>query len=242
MMKKVWLVLAVAAVAALPAMAAQRTVAMEEMSATSWGYCPNADNALGQLVDEQGLDKIAPVVWLNGASPQAPGRFSFYGVSSTPQIWCDASYVGSYGYDAQLNAYNSRRTVSSPVTIQFLSKSYSSTTACVKVKVTLTETLAEGNVVYIILWEDKVPLAHTWRFMERSMDGYQVLTVTQSGQSQIFTKTFTLEGSWTKANLGCSVYAQKFSDKTMYNAAATKLVAGDAVAPASLGRVKVLFN
>lgn len=159
-------------------------------------------------------------------------------------MFCDGSYIGSdYGYTAQLNAYNNRHGVSSPLTVEFLSKSYSGNNACVKVKVTLTEAIAEGNVVYIILWEDKVALAHTWRFMQRNMNApYDVLLITAAGQTQTISKSFTLDAGWNKANLGCSVYVQKFSNKNMLNAAATKLVEGNAIAPASLGRVKALYN
>lgn len=189
------------------------------------------------------MNNIAPVVWLNGASPNAQGRFGFYNVGFTPQIYCDAALIGSYSYDAQLNAYNSRHNVASPLTVEFLANSYSGNNACIRVKVTLAENIAEGNVVYIVLWEDKVAIGHTWRFMQRSMNApYDVLLITTGGQTQTFSKSFTLDAGWNRANLGCSVYVQKFSNKAMLNAAATKLVEGNAVSPASLGRVKTMFR
>lgn len=197
---------------------------------------------MGQLVDNEGLDNVAPVNWLYYVSADAQGRFGYYGISATPTIVCDGSPIGGYDYGSQYGAYLNRHTVSSPCTVTFLANSYSGSHACVKIRVTLTGNVTEGNVVYMILWEDKVSSGPTWRFVERNMGGYQVLLITQSGQSQDFSKTYTLDGLWNTANLGCTVIVQKLVTHEIFNAGAKKLVAGDAVNPSSLGRVKALFN
>ncbi len=107
-------------------------------------------------------------------------------------------------------------------------------------KVKLEESVAEGHVVHIILWEDKV--AGQYNFCERRMAQYELLTAKNANEEQTVKRTFTLDGSWNKANLGVSAWVQNFAGKQILNGRATKLVEGVAVEPASVGRVKALFH
>ena len=169
---------------------------------------------------------------------------TYYGAGGYPTCVIDGaeSIVGgsSATYGRYLAAYDNRRNAPSPLSVQFRTHSYAGDKASVSVTVKLEENLAEGHVCHIVLWEDKV--AGNYRFVERRMPQYEVLTVTKKGQEQTIKRTFTLDAGWNKANLGVSAFVQKFATREILNGRATKLVEGVAVVPTSLGRVKALFN
>ena len=181
---------------------------------------------------------------MGGPSPEGNGRGTYYGISAVPANVFDGEMrLPGYSYADYMAAYNSRRTVPSPLKIDFLARLYDGNKASVKAKITLEEDIAEGTVCHVILWEDKCNYnGHLWRFVERKMPIYDVLTITRKGQSHVVKREFALDAGWKKADLGVTVIVQRFAAKTVYNGAATKLVEGVAVEPASLGRVKALFN
>lgn len=190
------------------------------------------------------MANFCPVGWVDSVSPNAGGRFSYYGVTTVPRNVFDGEFHISGGnYTSYNNMYTTRKAVPSPLTVEFLTKSYAGNTACVSVKVRLEESIAEGTVVHIYLWEDRVVGgSHTWRFVQRGYAGYEALTITQPGQEQIIKKTFTLGSTWKRADLGATVIVQRLVAKTIYNGNATKLVEGVGVSPTSLGRVKALYQ
>jgi hypothetical protein len=169
---------------------------------------------------------------------------SYYGAGAYPTCVFDGTervVGGSSGtYSQFLGIYENRRKVSSPLEVEFEANSYAGTHVSVKVKVKLEENLAEGHVCHVVLWEDKV--GGSYRFVERRMAPYELITVTKKGQTQIVKRTFTLGAAWNKANLGVSAFVQKFATRGILNGRATKLVEGVAVEPTSLGRVKALYR
>jgi len=181
---------------------------------------------------------------VSGLSPHAGGRFSYYSVTAVPTNVFDGiiKVVGG-NYYSYRSAYESRKNVASPLTITFLTKSYSGNNACVSVKVTLEQNISEGAVCYIILWEDEVQGGSTtWSYVERDMPPYEPITITNAGQEQIIKRTFTLQSGWKRADLGVSVLVQKLVAKEVLNGRGAKLVEGVAVNPTSLGRVKALYQ
>lgn len=201
-----------------------------------------------------GLDNWCPVAWhSSGSDPfytsEAAGRMSYYGsmVQGYPTCVFDGviTVVGgsSNTYNDYKSMYDYRRMFPSPLTITFLSRSYSENKACVSVKVKLEENLAAGNVCHIVLWEDKVPYGgRDYRFVERAQAPYEAITITNAGQEQIIKREFTLNAGWNKANLGVTAFVQNLTAKDIKNGRAAKLVAGNAVEPSSLGRVKAMFQ
>lgn len=175
---------------------------------------------------------------------ESRGRMSYYGAGGWPTCVIDGTERvpgGSSGtYGQFLATYENRRKVSSPVEVKFEANSYAGTHVSVKVKVKLEENLAEGHVCHVVLWEDKV--GGNYRFVERRMAQYELITVSKKGQAQTIRRTFTLGAGWNKANLGVSAFVQKFATREILNGRATKLVAGVAVEPTSLGRVKTLYR
>ncbi len=171
---------------------------------------------------------------------------SYYGAGSFPTCVMDGTEKvpgGTSGtYSQFLAIYENRRKVSSPVEVEFEANSYAGTHASVKVKVKLEEDLAEGHVCHVVIWEDKVVSDKTYRFVERRMAQYELITVSKKGQAQTIRRTFTLGAGWNKANLGVSAFVQKFATREILNGRAAKLVEGVAVEPTSLGRVKTLFR
>lgn len=198
------------------------------------------------------MDKWVPVAWHVGGyfyTSEGSARGGYYGVSGIPQLWVDGiiQHRGAYTNNEQMyqwymGTFNSRRTVSSPLTVTFLNNSYGSGKTSVKVKVDLDDNIASGHVCHIVLWETNLSYGgRTYAFVERALATKNV-TVTNKGQSEEFSHEFTLQGTWKVADLGISVLVQNNSTKAMANGRGTKLVSGMAVAPTSLGRVKALFN
>jgi hypothetical protein len=169
---------------------------------------------------------------------------SYYGARAYPTCYFDGTDFwqggGSGVYDQYIAIYNNHKNVPGPLAVTFLANSYAGEHASVKVKVKLEESLGEGHVCHIILWEDKV--AGQYNFVERRMAQYEVLTVKNVNDEQVIKRNFTLDAGWNKANLGVSAWVQNFAGKQILNGRATKLVEGVAVTPTSLGRVKALFN
>jgi hypothetical protein len=132
------------------------------------------------------------------------------------------------------------------LTITLLEYTLGANTAYVKVRVALDENLPAGHSVYIGLWEDNVVVGGTYgttpvRVMERDLYSAAV-TISSSSQSQIFEHTFNVTAGWKRADLGITAWVQgSSSDGEVHNATAGKFNTLS-VAPASLGRVKALFN
>ncbi|MEE9457095.1 MAG: hypothetical protein V3W11_08095 [bacterium] len=173
---------------------------------------------------------------------------TYYGHSSVPNHFTGGTLnrIGSGNYSNYVADYNTRRVISAPLAVTILEYTLGSNTAYVKVKVALDENLPTGHSVYIGLWEDKVVVGGTYgttpvRVMERDL-ATKSLTITSKGQSQNFEHTFTVNGAWKRADLGITAWVQgSSSDREVHNAAAVML-SGASVSPASLGRVKALFN
>jgi hypothetical protein len=169
---------------------------------------------------------------------------SYYGANAYPTCYFDGTDFwrggGAGVYDQYIAIYNNHKNVSSPLTLEFLTNSYEGAHASVSVKVKLEESVAEGHVVHIILWEDKI--LGQYNFCERRMAQYELLTAKNANDEQVVKRTFTLDGSWNKANLGVSAWVQNFAGKQILNGRATKLVEGVAVEPTSLGRVRALYR
>jgi hypothetical protein len=173
---------------------------------------------------------------------------TYYGHSSVPNHFTDGilNRIGSGNYSNYVADYNTRRVISAPLTVTILEYTLGSTTAYVKVRVALEENLPTGHSVYIGLWEDKVVVGGTYgttpvRVMERDL-ATKSLTITGKGQSQILEHTFTVNAAWKRANLGITAWVQgSSSDREVHNAAAVWF-STLSVSPASLGRVKALFN
>jgi hypothetical protein len=209
---------------------------------------------LEQIANEQGLDKWVPVAWHCSASglwytSEAAARMGYYGVTGYPTCWVDGVIMhrGAYTnneqmYNWYMGSFNSRRMVSSPLTITFVHKSYGEGKASVKVKLELEEDLAAGHVCHIVLWENNMSYSgRNYSYVERRLETRNV-TITSKSQSEEFSQTFTLDGGWKTADLGVSVFVQDPTGKEIKQGRATMLEAGTSVTPTSLGRVKALFN
>jgi hypothetical protein len=184
-----------------------------------------------------------------GVSPHASNRFSsYYGQTYVPNHFTDGilNRIGSGNYSNYVADYNTRRVISAPLTITLLEYTLGASTAYVKVRVVLDENLPAGHSCYIGLWEDKVVVGGTYgstpvRVMERDL-ATKSLTITSKGQSQNFEHTFNVNASWKRADLGITAWVQgSSSDREVHNAVAGKFNTLS-VSPASLGRVKALFN
>jgi len=194
------------------------------------------------------MTDMAPVQWMFYVSPHVSQRFSFYNQTYVPNHFTDGllNRIGSGNYSNYVADYNTRRVVSAPLTITFLGKTLTTTTAYVKLQVKLEEGLPTGHSVYIALWEDDVTVGGTYgstpvRVMERDLATMN-LTITNANETQEFEHTFTVDSGWKTGDLGVTVWVQgPNSDAEVHNAAATTCE-GAAVSPASLGRVKALFN
>ena len=171
---------------------------------------------------------------------------TYYGQSTVPHHFTDGILRCNSGYSTYLSHYNTRRVISAPLTITLLEYTLGSNTAYVKVRVVLDENLPAGHSVYIGLWEDDVVVGGSYgstpvRVMERDL-AIKSLTITSKGQSQNLEHTFNVTAGWKRADLGITAWVQGSSgDREVHNATAGKFNTLS-VSPASLGRVKALFN
>jgi len=143
-------------------------------------------------------------------------------------------------YQSYKDTWDIRRMFSSPCTITFLTNSYGNNKASVSIKVKLEESLASGNVVHFVLWEDKV--ANNYRFVERRMATPANLTISSPNEEQIFKAEFDLNPAWNVNQLGVTVMVQNQTGKTVHQARAVKLGEGVGVTPASFGRIKAAYR
>ncbi|NIT37030.1 MAG: hypothetical protein GTN49_11125 [candidate division Zixibacteria bacterium] len=182
-------------------------------------------------------------------SPHVSQRFStYYGQTYVPNHFTDGvlNRIGSGNYSNYVADYNTRRVISAPLTVTIPERKLGSSTAYAKVRVALEENLPAGHTIYVGLWEDKVVVGGTYgttpvRVMERDL-ATTSLTIASKGQTQNFEHTFTLQGSWKRADLGLTAWVQgPNTGREVHNAATVKL-SGSSVSPSSLGRVKALFN
>ncbi|NIT36060.1 MAG: hypothetical protein GTN49_06120 [candidate division Zixibacteria bacterium] len=200
------------------------------------------------------MDKWVPVAWHASASGQwytteAGQRKSYYGVTGYPTAYIDGVVMhrGAYTnnermYQWYMGTFNSRRVIASPLTISFINSNYGGGHASVKVKVELDESISSGHVCHFVLWETNLSYSgRNYAYVERAFATKNV-TITQKGQWEEFSHDFTLQTGWKLADLGASVFVQDPNGKEIKNGRGTKLVAGTAVSPTSLGRVKALFN
>lgn len=171
---------------------------------------------------------------------------TFYGQNTVPHHFTDGILRCNSGYSTYLSHYNTRRVISAPLTITVLENNIGSTTAYVKVRVRLEESLPTGHSIYIGLWEDHVVVGGTYgntptRVIERDLVSTS-LTITNANQQQDYDNTFTLQSGWKRDDLGVTAWVQgPTSDREVHNACAAKFNTM-AVSPTSLGRVKALFN
>jgi thiol-disulfide isomerase/thioredoxin len=251
MARKVIFATCAALLAVTPLWAATRGVVAELFTASWCGYCPYADDALGTLATEKGIDNFVPIAWHSSSSDpfyttEAAARLSYYGVTGYPTCVFDGEYrvVGgsTSTYNNYLSYYDSRRTSPSPLTIEFLSNSYDGTKASVSVEVKLEEAVAEGHVIHVAIWEDDVTSGRLYNYVERVGASYEPLTATNANDEQIIKREFVLDAGWNKANLGVTVFVQNLVSKAVLQGRATKLSEGVAVVPTSLGKVKTLFR
>jgi hypothetical protein len=171
---------------------------------------------------------------------------TFYGQSTVPHHFTDGILRCNFGYSTYVSHYNTRSVISAPLTVTLLEYTLGADTAYVKVRVALEENLPAGHTVYIGLWEDNVVVGGTYgstpvRVLERDLIK-KSLTITSKGQTENFEHTFNVTGGWKRADLGITAWVQgSNSDPEVHNAAAGKFNTLK-VSPASLGRVKALFN
>ena len=146
-------------------------------------------------------------------------------------------------YNWYMGSFNARRMVSSPLTVEFLSNSYGTDRASIKVKIKLEQEISEGNICHIGLWETSLNYGgRDYAYVERALAQSEALTITKANEEQIIKRTFDLDPGWNKNNLGVSVFVQNLAGKEILNGRGIKLIQGVAVEPTSLGRVKALFN
>jgi hypothetical protein len=194
------------------------------------------------------MTDLAPIGWVFYVSPHVSQRFSFYSQTYVPNHFTDGiiGRIGSGNYSNYVADYNTRHALSAPLTVTFVSKSLTSSTAYVKVQVKLESSLPTGHTIYMGLWEDDVVVGGTYgstpvRVMERDLAS-TALTISSANQTQDFEYTFTVQSGWKADDLGVTVWVQgSSSDAEVHNAAATTFD-NIAVSPTSLGRVKALFN
>ena len=215
-----------------------RVVLVELFTTKYCAYCPNAKEALLDMLEEYGADSLCVVgyhYWREGYSPPDPlatdetsDRIEWYagGVPSMPRATFDGlRYVSGApsvteakeNYRIEIDA---RKEELSPVALE-LTGEIDGTRGSVTARVEARETLGAGpNVLRVVVFEnDVLSLGDIYEFVTRDILDEEVLTVTAPGDTAVVTRDFVLDPGWDADEIDVVAFVQDDSTKEVLQSA-----------------------
>ncbi|MDI6839674.1 MAG: Omp28-related outer membrane protein [bacterium] len=214
----------------------QRVVVAEGFTATWCGCCPYSARAIHRLSKEVGDSMAVMEYHLNDpfSTSETSARANYYNISSIPHMWFDGvlNYVGggSGNYNQYRNAFNTRKTIPSPLLIA-LSGSYNQATMQGTVDAHITNTsenqvsgtlqfvLTETNIQYH--WQNEDSLFDVVRDMIPNASG-EAISI-EAGESIDKSRNFTVNPGWDADNCDIVVFVQAGS-KEIYQGAKSHIM------------------
>jgi len=217
---------------------ATRVVLVELFTTKFCTFCPEAETALMELLDEYGSSELCVVgyhYWREGYSPPDPlateettERIEWYtgGTPGFPRATFDGlRYVSGApsvteakaNYRAEIDL---RRAQPSPVTLS-LAGGVRATRGDVTARVRVREPLGAGpNVLRVVVFENDVfSDGETYEFVTRDILDDQELDVSAVGDSAVVTTSFTLDPAWDGENIDVIAFIQDDSSKEVLQSA-----------------------
>ena len=225
-------------------------VVLEEGTGTWCGYCPDAANAIHQLLEE-GAD-LAPIAYHSGdayGNPAASSRISYYNITGFPTSVFDGveKVVGGGSVYSAYNAkYNLRKGILSSYTIATtgvcagfshyeiettLTKVAESDASNIKLHVALVENHIEES------WMGQDELNHVERLMIPNQYGTDIDFT--DNDTQVINFNFDLEEGWDYENCELVIFLQDNSTKEVLQGKKIALttIPGDSELDASLANI-----
>jgi hypothetical protein len=211
------------------ALAAQRSVLVEEFSTWTCPYCPNAIKAVDSLKKLMG-DTVTVMSYISGRCGGAQGRFTYYAVTAVPTVWIDGviADTGSYSDVGQtLNWYragvNSRKGIPSPLRIENINARVVNDSVLVDCDVVLEQNISSSN-------SPRLFGVITERHIQANQDGTRAdfftrtmfsptsgtdLTVFNAGEQQHFHLGYKMTASdtWNRDSLDLAIWVQYYNTK-----------------------------
>jgi hypothetical protein len=218
--------IALMAVTAGSALAAQRSVLVEEFSSWTCPYCPYAIQAVDSLKKVFG-DTVTVMTYISGRCGTGSVRFSYYAIYYVPTCWFDGLVADTGGYTGNFNDYkahvNSRKTVPSPLRIDSVYARLENDSVMVDCAVVLEDNITSGS-------SPRLFGAITERNIQANSNGTKAdwfvrtmfspstgtaLTVFNSGESEHFHLGYKMTASdtWNRDSLDVALWVQYYNTK-----------------------------
>lgn len=214
-----------------------RAVLAELVTYRGCQNCPNAEAALGTMLDEYGHESLCVVAWhiidpLTTAETQgrvnwylADDNFSEYAGVAPLVIFDGARAVpGAYSPETAAEDYrleiDARALLGSPVTLR-VDGTIGATDGDVTVVVRVADELpGDQNVLRIALIEEEVVfLDETFAYVARDILEDEPLTISAYGDSVTVTRDFDVDGSWNANHMDVIAFVQNDATKEIIQSA-----------------------
>jgi len=224
-MKKLYAIALTMAVAS-PALAAQRSVLVEEFSTWTCPYCPYAIEAVDSLKKVFG-DTVTVMSYISGRCGTGSVRFTYYAIAYVPTCWFDGLVADTGGYTGNFNDYrahvNARKGVASPLRIENINARLENDSVLVDCDVVLENNITSGNSprLFGLITERNIQANQNgtkadWftRTMFSPTSGTN-LTVFNSGEQQHFHLGYKMTASdtWNRDSLDVALWVQYYNTK-----------------------------
>ena len=227
-MKKLYAIALTMAVAS-PALAAQRSVLVEEFSTWACSHCPYCIEALDSLKKLMG-DTVTVMQYIQGRCGTAGVRFTYYAIYYVPTVWIDGVIADTGSYDnigQDLNWHragvNSRKNIPSPLRIENINARLENDSVLVDCDVVLENNITSGNSprLFGLITERNIQANQNgtradWftRTMFSPTSGTN-LTVFNAGEQQHFHLGYKMTASdtWNRDSLDVALWVQYYNTK-----------------------------
>lgn len=217
-------------VAAGSALAAQRSVLVEEFSTWTCPYCPYAIMAVDSLKKLM-KDTVTVMTYIQGRCGTAGVRFSYYAIGPVPTVWIDGviADTGAYTNVGQtLNWYktgvNSRKTIPSPLRIENVNARLSNDSVLLDCDVVLEQNINSSYSprLFAVITERNIQANSNGTkadYFTRTMLSQTTgnsLTVFNAGEQQHFHLVYKMTSAdtiWNRDSLDAAIWVQYYTTK-----------------------------
>jgi len=189
-------------------------------------YCPWAEAAIDQLIEEYGTDNVVYIAYhytdeLEIAEGSARWA-SYYGNEGTPNMYFDGlqNVLGGWEgcYDAYLAELQSRWANSSPIRLELIG-GIVDTEGYISANVTLEGDIPAGMTVRFAVIENDIILNRHYNGVLRDLLAEETLSISQQGETVTLDRTFPVEEGWNYENMGVVVFVQNDNTHEVLQAA-----------------------
>ncbi len=230
-MKKLYAIALITATAG-SALAAQRSVLVEEFSTWTCPYCPYAIEAVDSI-KKVFKDTVTVMTYISSRCGTAQVRFTYYAIAYVPTCWFDGLAADTGGYTGNFNDYrahvNDRKGIPAPLRIENINARLENDSVLVDCDVVLEQNINSGSSprLFGLITERNIQANQNgtradWftRMMFSPTSGTN-LTVFNAGQQQHFHLGYKLTASdtWNRDNLDLAIWVQYYNTKEVLQAA-----------------------